>query len=117
MAPRSLTVLQRFVTHAANGKFNRFCTALHLLRVIIDDAWLLRTLHQHTCEALSVLASARLPNLHLVNIDNPSPKLFDIELRRPIFPYMCILGRAPLIGRYDKACILPEQNMPILHHF
>jgi hypothetical protein len=30
---------------------------------------------------------------------------------------MYILGRELLIGRHDKACVLPEQNMPILHHF
>jgi hypothetical protein len=37
-----------------------------------SDARLLGTLTQHTCEALTVLASARVPKLHLINIENPS---------------------------------------------
>jgi hypothetical protein len=68
--------------------------------------------------ALSVLASALIAKLHRVNIDSdPSSGLVDIGLRRTILQHMPTAGRGHAIGRIDKAWILADENMAILHYF
>jgi hypothetical protein len=76
-----------------------------------SDARLLGTLTQHTCEALTVLASARVPNFISLISRTHRIKLIDIDLRRAILRYIPIASREPVIGRTTKACILPEQIM------